>query len=50
MNYQTVAQKVSEFITFKAQIDKMRQEVAEMENNPPKLNLEKEVLTWERSG
>ena len=49
MNYQTVAQKVSEFITFKAQIDKMRQEVAELENNPPKIDLEKEVLTWEEA-
>ena len=47
MNYQTVAQKVSEFITFKAQIEKMRQEVQELENTPPKL--EKEVLTWEEA-
>ena len=49
MNYQTVAQKVSEFITFKAQIDKMRQEVAELESNPPKIDLEKEVLSWEEA-
>lgn len=47
MNYQDVANKVTEFIRFKAQITSMQQEIAALEGNPPRL--EKEVLTWEEA-
>ncbi|NJL13565.1 MAG: hypothetical protein HC913_11545 [Microscillaceae bacterium] len=47
MNYQTVAQKISEFITFKAQIQAMTQELEQLEGQPPRL--EKDVLTWEEA-
>jgi hypothetical protein len=47
MNYQTVATKVSEFLTFKAQIQNMALEIEQLESNPPKL--EKDVLTWEEA-
>ena len=47
MNYQDVANKISEFITFKAQIQAMALEKEHLENNPPKL--EKDILTWEEA-
>jgi hypothetical protein len=47
MNYQTVATKVSEFLTFKAQIQAMALEIEQLESNPPKLD--KDVLTWEEA-
>jgi hypothetical protein len=47
MNYQTVAQKVSEFITFKAQIHKMQTEIEDLEQSPPKV--QSDVLTWDEA-
>lgn len=47
MNYQTVAQKITEFITFKAEIEEMQREIEQLENNPPRL--EKDILTWEEA-
>ena len=47
MDYQTVATKVREFITFKDQIDKMREELANLEQNPPKLT--SDTVTWEEA-
>lgn len=47
MNYQTVAQKLGEFISFQAQIQEMTAELNTLQENPPKL--EKEVLTWEEA-
>lgn len=47
MNYQDVTNKVSEFLTFKAQIQNMALEIEQLESNPPKL--EKDVLTWEEA-
>ncbi len=47
MNYQTVATKITEFLTLKAQVTKMQTELAYIEANPPKLD--KDVLTWEEA-
>jgi hypothetical protein len=47
MNYQTVATKITEFLTFKTQLSAMKQELEDREQNPPKLA--KEVLTWEEA-
>lgn len=47
MDYQTVATKVRDFITFKDQIDKMKEELANLEQNPPKL--ESDTVTWEEA-
>lgn len=47
MDYQTVAKKISDFITFKSQIISMEEELKSLVNNPPRL--EKEVLTWEEA-
>lgn len=46
-DYQTVAQKIKEFMTFKAQIGQMQSELEELKNNPP--NLHKDILTWEEA-
>lgn len=47
MDYQTVANKVRDFITFKDQVDKMKAELEELERNPPKL--EQDTVTWEEA-
>jgi hypothetical protein len=47
MNYQTVSTKIAEFLTLKAQANKMKEELAYTEANPPRL--EKEVVTWEEA-
>ena len=47
MNYQTVTTKITEFLTLKAQVNKMKEELAHAETNPPRL--EKEVVTWEEA-
>ena len=47
MDYQTVANKVRDFITFKDQVDTMKAELEELERNPPKL--EKDTVTWEEA-
>ncbi|OJJ15982.1 hypothetical protein BKI52_34995 [marine bacterium AO1-C] len=47
MDYQTVANKVRDFITFKDQVDQMKAELEELEQNPPKL--EKDTVTWEEA-
>lgn len=47
MDYQTVATKVRDFITFKDQVDQMRKELTELEQNPP--NLSSETVTWEEA-
>ncbi len=47
MDYQTVANKVKEFVTLKVEIQQKLDEIAQLEINPPKL--EKEVLTWEEA-
>lgn len=47
MDYQSIAQKISDFIIFKAQIIQLRDRLENWEGNPPKI--EKEVLTWEEA-
>lgn len=47
MDYQTVATKLRDFITFKDQVDKMKQELEELERNPPQLK--KDTVTWEEA-
>lgn len=47
MNYQTVTTKITEFLTLKAQVAKMKEDLASLEASPPRL--EKEVLTWEEA-
>lgn len=47
MDYQTVAQKVSDFIKLKAQIIRMKEELAQMENQAPQSP--QETLTWEEA-
>ncbi len=47
MDYQTVAQKVSDFIKLKAQIMSMQEELAQMENQSPQPP--PETLTWEEA-
>lgn len=47
MNYQTVSSKITEFLTLKAQVSKMKEELAHAETNPPRLD--KEVVTWEEA-
>lgn len=47
MNYQTVSTKITEFLTLKAQVSKMKEELAHAETNPPRLD--KEVVTWEEA-
>lgn len=47
MNYQTVAQKINDFMSFQAQIQQMTAELKDLEGNPPKID--KEVLTWEEA-
>lgn len=47
MDYQTVATKLRDFITFKDQVDKMKQELEDLERNPPQLK--KDTVTWEEA-
>lgn len=47
MDYQTVANKVKDFITLKAEIQQKLEEVNRLETTPPQL--EKDVLTWEEA-
>ncbi len=47
MNYQTVASKINDFMSFQAQIQQMTAELKDLEANPPKID--KEVLTWEEA-
>ncbi len=47
MNYQTVTTKIAEFLTLKAQVTKMKEELSHAENNPPRL--EAEVVSWEEA-
>jgi ribonuclease D len=47
MNYQDVAGKVTDFLTFKAQLQKMKQELDHLEHNPPQIV--SEVLTWDEA-
>jgi hypothetical protein len=47
MDYQNVANKIKEFVTLKAQIQQMMDEVIHLEATPPRL--EKEILTWEEA-
>lgn len=47
MDYQTVANKVKDFITLKAEIQQKLEEINRLETTPPQL--EKDVLTWEEA-
>ncbi|TAE75072.1 MAG: hypothetical protein EAZ85_03240 [Bacteroidetes bacterium] len=47
MDYQSVTNKVKDFITLKAEIQQKLTEIAQLEANPPVL--EKEVLTWDEA-